>query len=541
MTTAVNHDRAPALRQAGAAGWQTVLPVWLGALLAVTVVFADTAAGLVSIWINSATFGHGFLIPVISAALIWRDRARLSHLQPRPAPIALGALAGLSVLWFMARLVDVALVEQLAFVGILQAVTLAILGWRVCRAMLFPLAFLVFMVPFGEFLVPPLQVMTTDFIVWWLRLLDIPVFREGIFLHLPGGSFEVAEACAGLRFMIATIVLGVLFAYMFFRDWGRRLLFVGLSLLVPIIANGFRALMIVLIAYWTDHTVAVGVDHILFGWVFLSIVLVLLLGLGLMLRPRLPADPDPDPGSEDETADAPPRSNGGGRPAPARAALFGATMAAVLVSAIGPAFAAWRSYDAPAGPEAALRLPDRLAGWQRIPGPPDDWQPHFHGAHAADLARYTGEGGGPVDIFVAWYAHQRQGAELVNHHNRLVPVPAEGAGGDGPWSRIEARRLDLGTSSSGLRTVEAVEVRRWSGERRLVVPLYWVDGDLTQSGVTAKLLQLRAVLSGGHDAAAGVVLSIPLADNEPVDAAALGRVSEALPGLIDGLVFQFHP
>lgn len=528
MTLALNHERRSAVPQDGATAWPTVLPFWLAALLAVSLVFADTVASLAGVWINSATFGHGFLIPMISAGLIWRARDRWSRLQPRPAPIALAALAGFSAVWFMARLVDVALIEQLAFVGILQAVTLAILGWRVCRAMLFPLAFLIFMVPFGEFLVAPLQVMTTDFIVWWLRLLDIPVFREGIFLHLPGGSFEVAEACAGLRFLIATIVLGVLFAHMFYRDWSRRLIFLGLSLLVPIIANGFRALMIVLIAYWTDHTVAVGVDHIVFGWVFLSIVLVLLLGIGLLLRPRLAQDPG-DGGPGDERAE---ESRGSAAGRPARAMVVACALAAVLVAAIGPAYAAWRDHETPAVSGTMLQLPDSLAGWSRLAGPPDDWQPYFRGAHATALARYAGSGAGPVDVFVAWYGHQRQGTELVNHANRLVPVSPDGD--DGPWARIENRHLEVGTAN-GVGPLQAALVRRWSGERRLVAPLYWVDGELTQSGVTAKLLQLRSVITGGSDAAAGIVVSLPLTRDAEAEEGALEVIIDALPALMDGL------
>lgn len=536
MSLAINQGRMSEDIGSERNAWTIALACWLGALLMVTALFYETALSMVQIWINSATFGHGFLIPIISAALIWRDRDTLAALQPKPALIALIPLAALSIGWFVARLVDISLVEQLAYVGILQCVTLAILGWRVVRAMLFPLGFLIFMVPFGEFLVPPLQVYTTDFIVWWLRLLDIPVFREGIFLHLPGGSFEVAEACAGLRFLIATIVLGVLFAYMFFQDWRRRLLFVGLSLLVPIIANGFRALMIVLIAYWTDHEVAVGVDHLVFGWVFLTMVLVLLLGFGLLLRPRLAQDSQgPSEASGGDDVPPPPRN---GRTAPSRLLVIGVTLAAILVPATGPAFAAWRSQDAPDTSGLALNLPAGFADWRRVADPADDWRPTFSAAHATAMARYREEGEEtePVDIFVAWYAHQRQDAELVNSQNRLVPVAPDDPGADSAWSQV--RTVRIGGAEAAGPALQASEIRRRGGARRLVVPLYWVDGELTQSGVVAKLLQLRSVLTVRSEAAAGIVLSVPLRENGPRDHRALLAAIEDLPALTEGLLPQ---
>ena len=98
---------------------------------------------------------------------------------------------------------------------------------------------------------------------------------------------RTAEACAGLRFLIAMIVLGVLFANITFYTWSRRLLFMLLAVAIPIVANGFRALMIVLIAYWSDHTIAVGVDHIVFGWVFLTFVTVLILATGMAMLSKL--------------------------------------------------------------------------------------------------------------------------------------------------------------------------------------------------------------------------------------------------------------
>lgn len=536
MTLAINTGHEAHGRHKDRGAWAVALPCWLVALLALTLVFADTVAGMTATWIGSATYGHGFLIPIISAYLVWRDRDRLASLEPKPALIAILPLAGLSLIWFVANLVDIALIEQFAFAGMLQMATLAILGWRVCRAIVFPIGFLVFMVPFGEFLVFPLQVLTTDFLVYWLRLIEIPVFRDGIFIHLPTGSFEVAEACAGLRFLIATIVLGVLFAYLFFRDWPRRLVFVGLSLAVPIIANGFRALMIVLIAYWTDHEVAVGVDHLVFGWLFLMIVLVLLFGLGMVMRPRLPDEPKsaiaspqgPNAASHRHATLQTPRS-----------VLIGAAVAAVMVPMLGPAYAAWRALDTDGTDHLALSLPPAIDGWT-MGEPTDDWQASYHTAHAQSVVRYLHPTQGAVDVYVAYYAHQRDGRELVNSMNRLVPVPADDPGSRAiPWHRVETTTLthDIGGEVGDHipRTLQVVEIRRTSGDRRLVLPFYWVGHTLTQSGIEGKLQQLQAIVSGYGDEAAAIVLSVPIVDEKEPDASALIRFLDTLPALTEHL------
>ncbi len=147
---------------------------------------------------------------------------------------------------------------------------LSVVGWRIFRAMLFPMLYLFFMVPTGEFLVPRLQDFTASFVVLGLQLVNIPVFLDGVFIRIPNGLFEVAEACAGLRFLIANVAFGFLFANLMYRGWRKRIIFVALSFIVPIFANGLRAFGIVMIAHLSDNKLAAGVDHIVYGWGFSS-------------------------------------------------------------------------------------------------------------------------------------------------------------------------------------------------------------------------------------------------------------------------------
>ena len=169
---------------------------------------------------------------------------------------------------------------------------LAVLGRRLWWAAAGPLLYLYFLVPFGDFLTPRLQDITTWFIRHGLDILGIPAFIDGYVIEIPQGTFFVAEACAGLRFLIASIAFGCLYALMMYRSPVRRGLFILVSIIVPIIANGFRGLGIVVLGYLLGSAQAAAADHIIYGWLFFSLVILLLIALGLPFREdTLPIDP----------------------------------------------------------------------------------------------------------------------------------------------------------------------------------------------------------------------------------------------------------
>ena len=173
-------------------------------------------------------------------------------------------------------------------VAMIPTVVIIIAGRRVARALAFPLGFLLLGVPVGEALIPPLMDWTADFTVTALRLSGIPVYREGTFFTIPSGQWSVVEGCSGLRYLIASITVGALFAYLSYQKLWKRLLFVALSVIVPIIANGMRAYMIVMIAHLSDMKLALGIDHLIYGWLFFGLVMLLLFWIGSFWR-----DPEP--------------------------------------------------------------------------------------------------------------------------------------------------------------------------------------------------------------------------------------------------------
>ncbi|MEI8648950.1 exosortase [Paraglaciecola sp. Hal342] len=151
---------------------------------------------------------------------------------------------------------------------------------------MFPLFFIVFCIPVGEELIPTLQAITADMSVMMLQWVNVPIYRSGLYIEIPEGRFLVAEACSGISFFIASIVIGSLYAYMNMQSRIRRVSFVCISILFPIIANAIRVFGIILTGHLTNMEHAVGADHLIYGWVFFSLVIVCLIGLGELIREK---------------------------------------------------------------------------------------------------------------------------------------------------------------------------------------------------------------------------------------------------------------
>ncbi|HEX7234989.1 MAG TPA: exosortase A, partial [Nitrosospira sp.] len=208
----------------------------LASITVAVILFAyhATTWSMISIWERSDTFAHGFLILPFSAYLIWTQREKLTTIPPQPSLLALFVLAVLGFGWLLAALASVQVLEQYFFVTMIPAIVWAILGSRMVLALAFPLAYLLLAVPFGEALIPPLIEFTADFTVKALQLSGIPVYREGSFFAIPSGNWSVVEACSGLRYLIASFTLGTLYAYLTYHSLMRRLVFIALSVIIPI-------------------------------------------------------------------------------------------------------------------------------------------------------------------------------------------------------------------------------------------------------------------------------------------------------------------
>jgi exosortase A len=472
------------------------------AALALAVALAAAGAllwpGLVSmvqVWERSGTYNHGFFILPIALFLAWRNRIEWLPIAPRPYWLLLPVLLAIGLGWFAAAIVDLVGGEHAMVVAALIALLAFFAGPVVTRRWLFPLAYLVFAIPFGEALLPPLMAFTADFTVMALQLVGVPVYREGLYFSVPSGNWSVVEACSGLRYLIASLALGTLYAYLSYRSFTKRALFVLVSALVPILANGMRAFMIVMIGHWSNMQLAVGVDHYIYGWVFFALVTFLLFWVGNRWRED----------TEPVAAAAQPPVQGGSAPA----LVWTAALALALTAlAAGPLAARWVEHRlAQAKPQTDFKRWDAFAGTAaRF----SSFKPHFTGERASWAREFVVQGR-PLGLFAAHYAGQDQDHKLISSTNKLVPTTEHDLG-----VLSEARFAPGGE----LPEVIESEVRE-ARQRLLAWHWYRVCGQDTVSPVWAKWLQLQCIGRHLRDEATVFVVYVPLEDRRDDARAAL--------------------
>ncbi|MEO8715909.1 MAG: exosortase A, partial [Acetobacteraceae bacterium] len=271
----------PRLAVPGLAG--ALVPISVG-LVGLGLLFHVEIAAAVRVWLDSTAYNHCFLVIPIVAYLLWDRRETLGAVAARPIPLLALAALPLSAAWLVAERIGFMEGRQLVAMTSVELLLLAVLGWRTFWMLSGPLLYLYFLVPFGDFLTPALQDFTAFFVMHGLDWLGIANYTDGYVIQIPEGTFFIAEACAGLRFLIASIAFGCLYSLLIYRTPGRRLGFIVASLIVPIIANGFRALGIVVLGHVLGSAQAAETDHILYGWIFFSIVILILVAIGLPFR-----------------------------------------------------------------------------------------------------------------------------------------------------------------------------------------------------------------------------------------------------------------
>lgn len=497
--------RAPAAPRY-AAEWRRSIIAMALASVVVLGLFHELVLHAVGVWWRSQVFNHCFLVLPLAGYMAWQRRGYAAQFRPTPDLRFLLLLLPIGFGYLLVRSAGIIELQQHAVMAMLQVLFLGVLGWPAYRALIWPLLYLFFLVPSGEFLVPILQDYTAWFSLLALNATGIPVYADGTFLTIPNGNFEVAEACAGVRFLIATLAFGVLYADVMYRDVWRKLLFLAASTVVPIFANGIRAYGIVAIGYYSDNAAAVAADHIIYGWVFFSIVMVLLMLVGNRFR------------QDDLPYGAPPVPAAGAAPAASRLAL--AAVVGVALIAVAPAWA--RVVEGRAAPIHAAALADIRAGgsWRPVALGPSAWRPYYPTADMVTQRAFS-DGRRRVDLFVAYFASQGPGKKLIGGENRFETADK--------WRRISGGEAGADIADAGLRPV--VERHAGPGRQRMIWYVYWIDGQFVTSGVKAKLLQALASLKGGGRGAAIVALAAEI-DAEPAPAnAALADFAAALPPL----------
>ncbi len=461
-------------------------PTWPVALVAVTglvVALRESFHGIFAQWSTSANYSYGYLVVPAACWLLWRDRHALVQIPARPSLAALLLLACALIAWTLAVMLDIAVIHHLLAVALVALTVWTVMGTEfACRAA-FPLAYLFLAVHVSEVLIQPLMSMTADFAVFAVRLHGIAVHQDGLFFSLPVGDFEVIDACSGVRFLMATIAASLLYAWLVYRSWQRRLVFVVLAVGVSIVANLFRAYGVVMLM----HATALDFDHVFWGTVYFAVVLIVVFAAGARF-------------AEADAATAAPVAESGavrdtryGPPIVAACVVTGLCM----LSAGIPAKVRAAQQDAMPLPAPAVSIP----GWQGPRPATPLWRPQFIGAVVEQAYAYHSDMQGvSVDVHLAAYGARRPGSELVSSLHTMYDaarwrVVVNGRIGGGPWQAAAVP--------------DEVVLRSVTGAGRVVWWWYVVDGEATSNPLAAKWRELRALFRKGGMQAFIVAVSTP--------------------------------
>lgn len=470
---------------------------WASAFAALAVLSASiiygywgTIQSMYLMWLRTDTYAHGMVVLPIVAWLMWSERKQLGHYIPQPTAIFLVLLIPIVFAWLLGQLAAVNALTQFSAMAIFAICVMSIIGKTLSLRLAFPIAFLFFAVPIGDFMMPKLMEWTADFTVLALRATGIPVYREGLQFVIPTGFWSVVEACSGIRYLIASLMVGTLFAYLTYNSLKKRLIFIAISFIVPIVANWLRAYLIVMLGHLSGNKLAAGVDHLIYGWVFFGIVIGAMFAVGVRW-----SDPREETSSNADSSDGMAKRHASPWP--------------VVIPLIGIIFAGPFAYDRLT--QAEDRPPPELAveieGWQAAPKFVA-WKPAYASPSAELDTAFVNEGT-HLGLYIGYYRNQNFERKLITSTNLMVQYK------DPNWATAAEGNTDLSLNGQmqRVRTTRVTQKAESQAIRLQAYSWYWINGHITSSDIEGKIYTALYQLLGKGDDSAVIVIYAPSLDN----------------------------
>ncbi|MGO4893910.1 exosortase A [Flavobacterium sp. W21_SRS_FM6] len=457
---------------------------FLSLLIAWFCVYFSTLKSMVSVWQGSETYTYCFLILPIVIYLIYEKKQTLFTIPLKNCfwflfPLFIGQFG-----FLLADLASLGVVTHLAAYGSLVCIVGLVYGWQIFKFLIFPLAFLIFAVPMGEELVPFLQKVTADISVFFVRLVGIPVYREGLYIYIPNGTFVVAEACSGIRFLISMISIAALYAYLFYVSFWRRTAFIVFSIILSIVANGIRAFGIIYIGHVSNMTHAVGFDHLVYGWFFFAFVLILLLFFGNFWREN----------NSNKYAE----SSGINLTKSIKVPSYLLLMFTFLLLSLKPLYQSFviGKLDSTFNFRPYVNQLATLS--ESEPRNIASFEPHFPFADNQFTVILAGKNVN-TEIFVAQFQTDSQQQELISSVNRLYNIEK--------FSLIDSHKLTLTILDTQV-PASVVSLVAVSGLKKTLIYWYEAEGVISSSSLDIKKAQLFTKLKGGVGAGMITIINI---------------------------------
>jgi exosortase A len=458
--------------------WRFAGPSVVVLLLLTLVFYQHTVLYLTGLWnqLDIGEYAHGYLVLAISGYLIFNKRQTLSALTPCPEYRALLAVVAASMLWMVSALVDVEMLQAVGLLLLVLVLVWTVLGNQVMRVLAFPILFIGFAIPIWSPFSPVLQNLAADSVFWAIRLLSIPALRQDNMIVLPAGTLSIEEACSGLRYLLAALTLGTLYAYMNYSSLRARLIVVLVSAGSAVLANMLRVFIVVYLAYTTEMQHPFVDDHLSLGWYLFAGLIAILLFLDARLHSRSPLAEPGEPGMQQDVTTA-------NVCKPGYPYIMFVAGAGLLVS-IAPAVVYQANHPSAGAPvNAAPELPQQAGGWTRTRVSTDSWMPVYHGA--VNQQQLYQKDSDRVVLYMGYYPTQKQGEELINDLNNISNEEV--------WRTVYPRAR---VRAIGNQQVLEQMLDNRAKQQRLVWYWYNVAGKLTTNKYEAKLLQVLGLLTG---------------------------------------------
>ena len=264
---------------------------------------------------------------------------------------------------------------------------------------------------------------TADFTVALIKMVGIPVYRDGLSFNLATGSWNVVEECSGVRYLIASFLLGSIYAYVNYSSTKKRVVFILLSLIVPVVGNGLRAFGIVMIGHFSGMKLAIGVDHLVYGWVFFGIIIFSLFYAGSFWR-------DAEDSFENSGDEKPVVIN--------KQKNYSPFVLVTIIFGFMIVFATFSNHmenkKKKGVSPVSFEMPVNFSTWQYDAGYALSWQPVSLGEDVKISRAYVLDDDF-VQLNIAYYQVQRQGAEAISTSNKITNP----YGGD--WKLVSANKV----------------------------------------------------------------------------------------------------
>lgn len=389
---------------------------------------------------------------------------------------ALVLLTPLSLLWMALGLVFVEAGQQVMLILIVATVVIAMLGVRIGKRYLMPILLLLTVLPIWNLLIPYLQLPATQFSAFLLDLIGFTSTREGFLLIIPNGTFEVADACSGLKFQIVGITLALIHTQLIKVPARVVLSYAVVAACLAFVSNALRIVIVVAIGYryGMDHEYVQ--DHNFIGWTLFSIFFFLFLYFGEKklrsheIKPAASETKHPRVGSA------------------ARQVMQ--LVMVVLAVSVGPILYGYFTHRGQAATQDNISVLKELSGWQMISDQLTDWTPVWTQGDRSLEGTFTHDGE-RVDLFATEFYRQRHGREAVQIGHMVYHIDK--------WSRISRSARVVKVSDAFDVTVEETLLKSSDQRKRIVWQWYRTNNKFMTSKVEAKLNNLLGVIVGEPD------------------------------------------